>query len=167
MDSADQVSYWVRLGALIFIVVLQIAVVLVQVRRKKSIGWRRWMGAVVPVLTAAVTMVLTGVRVGLVWVGGLMVVCAVLGWMMGNRAKVTREAEQVTVRRGWLGPVLMALGMVLMAVTLLFGTTYLLAWSFLLFAGAAALASGGAVGEILAERRAAAAPALDAGAPAV
>ena len=164
MEAAAQVLYFVKLGALALAALVTVIAAAVQIRRRRYSLWRRVAFALLPLALLAALILVTGVRVGVVWVVVLVVVGAAIGWLVGRGRSASEESGHVAIVRSPLAPVLLALTSVLVVYLLEFGTTYLLALALLVYAAVAGLNAGSALGEISAGARRGAATAAPAAA---
>jgi hypothetical protein len=154
VEAAAQVLYFVKLGAVAFAALVAVIAAVVQIRRKRYSSRRRVAFAALPLVLVVVLILVTGVRVGVAWVAGLVVAGAAIGWLLGRGRTASEESGRAVVRRSPVLPVLLAVSNLLVVYTLAFGTTYLLALALLAYAAVAGLNAGSAVGEIGAVTRA-------------
>jgi hypothetical protein len=155
MEEAARIYYWVRVGALSLIVLVALVTLLVQTRRRRYSTLRRALLAAVPVVGVFALWAASGVMPSWLWIAGLMVVGAGLGWAAGRMSRVYFEDGTVFVKRSAFAPIVGALAAVLAAFTLLFGTSYLFAIALLVLAFSAGLSAGSAIAEMLSARGAA------------
>ena len=119
--------------------------------------WRAVTGAVLAAAVFAVAFVLAGAGSSVLWTAVLAALGAALGYLLGGAERAVAGERGPGVRRAAVVPWLWALSVVLAALTLLFGSTFLYGLAVLVMAFALGLVVGQIAGELVAARRARAA----------
>ncbi len=154
MDSIVTILYWVQL---ILLVLAVIVAVLVAVRGSGSrafVPWRAVTQAVLAAAVFAVAFALAGAGSSILWTIVLLVLGAALGYLLARGERAVAGQGAPGLRRSALAPWVWALSLVLVALTLLFGSTFLYGVAVLVMAFALGLVLGQIVGEFAAVRRA-------------
>jgi hypothetical protein len=154
MDAIASILYWVQLGLLLLAV---IAAILVAVRSSGSrvvVPWRAVTEAVLAAAVFAVAFVLAGAGSSVLWTVVLVALGAGSGYLLGAAERVVADERGPGVRRAAAVPWVWALSLVLVALTLLFGSTFLYGLAVLVMALALGLVVGQVAGELVAASRA-------------
>ena len=165
--------YWViRLALLVLVVVAAILAAFMLGRRRTYAPWRDVVFAVLAPLLVLLAVWQAGVSFSIVWAIVLAVLGLVAGYFAGRGSKFSTDGGKIKLRRSPLAPWLWAASLIVAAMTLLFGTSYLFALSLLLLIFAACEVIGQSIGELTQPKPGAvgagvpAAPIPQAGAPA-
>jgi hypothetical protein len=155
VDAIVTILYWAQLILLVLAVVVA---VLVAVRGSGSRAFVPWRAVTQAVLAAAVFVVafaLAGASSSILWTIVLLVLGAALGYLLARAERAMAGQGAPGLRRSALAPWVWALSLVLVALTLLFGSTFLYGVAVLVMAFALGMVLGQIVGEFAAVRRAA------------
>jgi hypothetical protein len=140
--------YWVQVGLLVLTVVLAVVAALRVSGRRVFTPWRSVLQAVLTVLAFAALTLIAGASFSWLWAVVLLALGGVAGFMAERApSRFSLTAGKVAVRRSPLAPWIVAVASVLLALTLLFGTSYLFALAMLVFA----FAMGTTIGQVAAE----------------
>jgi hypothetical protein len=162
VDAIASILYWVQLAVLLLAVIVAVLVAARSSGSRGVVPWRAVTQAVLAAAVFAVALVVAGAGSSLLWTVVLVVVGAALGFLLGGAEREVAGERGPGVRRAAVVPWLWALSLVLVALTLLFGSTFLYGLAVLLMAFALGLVVGQIAGELVAASRAragAAAPA--------
>jgi len=154
VDAIVSILYWVQLSLLVLAV---IAAVLVAVRdsgARAFVPWRAVVQAVLAAAVFAVAFVLAGAGSSVIWTVVLLVLGVVVGYLLGAREPSLPGARGPGRRRSAAPPWVWALSLVLVVLTLLFGSTFLYGLAVLVMAFALGLVIGQIAGEFSTARRA-------------
>ncbi len=154
MDAIVSAYYWVKLALLIVIALLAVWAAVRGTGPRVFVAWRA--AAQVVLATAAFVLVfwLADAGSSLLWVVVLMALGAVAGYFAARRERAWTRDGHLCVRRSALAPWVWAVAVILVAMTLLFGSTYLFALALLVMALALGLLLGQAGAESGAAKRA-------------
>jgi hypothetical protein len=148
MKSFITIYYWVRIAILVIVVLLAL---LAAIRLTRRHGFASWREVAFAIVTAAVFGGLVTVvdrSFSIAWAVALVVLGALAGYGAGRTSRLSRGGDgHVAIRRSPLAPWLWAVGAVVAAMTLLFGTSYLFALAMLVLA----FALGAVLGQVAAE----------------
>lgn len=165
--------YWVvRLVMLVLVVAIAVVAALMLGRTRKYAPWRDVVLAIAAPLLVVAAALLAGVHFSILWALVLGAAGIAAGYFAGRGSTFVLEDGRLKLRRSPLGPWLWAAAMIIAAMTLLFGTSYLFALAMLLLIFAACELVGQAIGELTQAKPGAAgaavpvAPQPEAGAPA-
>lgn len=162
MDTIATILYWIQL---ILLVLAAIAAVLVAVRGSGARVFVPWRAVAQGVLAAAVfviAFVLAGAGSSVLWAAVLLALGAVVGYLLGAREPAMAGDKGSGRRRSAVAPWVWALSVVLVALTLLFGSTFLYGLAVLVMACALGLVLGQIIGEFASARRVAGGAAVSA-----
>ena len=154
MDAIVSILYWVQLSLLVLAV---IAAVLVAVRdsgARAFVPWRAVVQAVLAVAVFAIAFVLAGAGSSIIWTVVLLVLGVVVGYLLGAREPALSGERGAVRKRSAAPPWVWALSLVLVVLTLLFGSTFLYGLAVLVMAFALGLVIGQIAGEFSTARRA-------------
>jgi heme/copper-type cytochrome/quinol oxidase subunit 2 len=153
MDAILDFYYWVKLALLAAVVVLAIVGALRASGDRVLVPWRAGLNGALAlgVFIAAAMLATSGLS--LVWALILIVLGAAAGYAPARRARTRAAQGRTVVHRSPLAPWVWAAATILVAVTLLFGTSYLYGLALLVMAFAAGLVIGQIAGELAAVRR--------------
>jgi hypothetical protein len=154
VDAIVEILYWVQLTLLVLAV---IAAVVNAVRGSGSrafVPWRAVVQAVLAVAVFAVAFVLAGAGSSILWTVVLIVLGAALGYLLAGGERLVAGGAAPGLRRSAVAPWVWALSLVLVALTLLFGSTFLYGVAVLVMAFALGLVLGQIAGEFARVRRA-------------
>jgi hypothetical protein len=157
MDAVVSILYWVKLGVLI-VVVLTIWGAMRASRRRVFVPWRAVTQMVLAVAAFAALSWFAGAIYGLLWALVLLVLGVAAGFLAGRGESVTRHGEQVCVKRSPLVAWVWALAVILVTLTLLFGSSFLYGVAMLPLALGAGMVIGQVAGEFAAVKRPASRP---------
>jgi len=155
MDAVASVLYWVKLALLIVIVILALWGAARGSRLRLFTPWRAVLQSVLAVAAFAVFTLVPGITYGPVWAVAAAVIGVAFGFVVGRAEHVSTQGDQVCVKRSPLVAWLWAVAVILVAMTLLFGSTFLFGAAMVLLA----LAVGAIVGQVAGEFAAVRAPA--------
>jgi hypothetical protein len=153
VDAIVSILYWVQLALLVLAV---IAAVLVAVRdsgARAFVAWRAVVQALLAAAVFAVAFVLAGAGSSVIWTVVLLVLGGVAGYLLGAREPLLPGDRGAGLRRSAVVPWVWALSLVLVVLTLLFGSTFLYGLAVLVMAFALGLVIGQIAGEFSAARR--------------
>jgi hypothetical protein len=156
MDSIATILYWIQLSLLVLAVVVAVVVALRESGSRAFVPWRAVTQIVLAVAVFAVVFVLAGAGSSILWTVILVVLGAALGYLLGGGERVVAGGGASGVRRSAVAPWVWAVSLVLVALTLLFGSTFLYGLAVLVMAFALGLVLGQIIGEFAAVRRASA-----------
>jgi hypothetical protein len=147
MTGFVTIFYWIRLAALVVLVLLALTTA-VRMSRRRRYGPARDVSFAVGAIAAFGGLVsITDPAFSIVWAAALGVVGAALGFVSGRLSRFWTVDGRVFIRRAPVAPWLWALSAIFIAMTLFFGSSYLFALAMLLLA----FAMGVAVGQVAAE----------------
>jgi hypothetical protein len=147
MTDFVTIFYWIRLAALVLLVLLALTTAVRMSRRRRFGPVRDVSFALGAVAMFGGLVYVTGPAFSIVWAVALGVVGAALGFLSGRLSRFWTIDGRVFIRRAPPAPWLWALSAILLTMTLLFGSSYLFALAMLL----QAFAMGVAVGQVAAE----------------
>jgi hypothetical protein len=148
MGTVAAVLYWVDVILLVLTVVLAIFAAVRISGRRVFTPWRCVLQVVLTVLVFAGLVLIAGASFSWLWAVVLLVLGGVAGFFAERApSRFSVTGGKVAVRRSPLAPWIVAVASVLLAMTLLFGTSYLFALAMLVFA----FALGTAIGQLAAE----------------
>ena len=159
MDTVVSILYWVKLAILIAVVVLTLWGVVRASRRRVFVPWRAVTQVVLAVAAFVALSWFAGAIYGLLWALVLLVLGIAAGYFAGRGERVTRQGEQVCVNRSPLVAWIWALAVILVTLTLLFGSSFLYGVAMLPLALGVGLVVGQVAGEFAGVRRQADRPA--------
>ena len=147
MDTAVNTYFMVRLGALIVAVLITLVSTVIQMRRRSASATGRAAASVLTIVAVGVIVLRGTARPSVLWIAALLVAGAALGLLSGKMARPYQDGSRVAVKRSPIPPLIGAVAYILMMITLLFGTTYLLAIALLIVVFSAGLTAANAVVE--------------------
>lgn len=147
VDAAAQAFYLAKLGALALAVLLALGALVLQLRRRRPSATGRIIASVLIVTAVGVLVVRDVVRPSVLWLVALLVIGVVLGILVGRGVRAYEDGGRVAVKRSPIPPLVGALAYIIVAIALLFGTTYLLALALLLLVFSAGMSAGSAFAE--------------------
>jgi hypothetical protein len=156
MDAIVTILYWIQLSLLVLAVVVAVVIALRDSGSRQFVPWRAVTQTVLAVAVFAVAFVLAGAGSSVLWTVVLVVLGAALGYLLAGAERVVAADGAPGVRRSAVAPWVWAVSLVLVALTLLFGSTFLYGLAVLVMAFALGLVLGQIIGESVAVRRAAA-----------
>lgn len=162
MDALVTILYWVQLSLLVLAVIVAVFVAVRGAGTRVFVPWRAVTQGVLAAAVFLVAFVLAGAGSSLLWTVVLLALGAVLGYLIGAREPAVSGDRGDGRRRSALAPWVWALSLALVALTLLFGSTFLYGLAVLLMAFALGLVLGQIGGEFATARRAPAGPATPA-----
>jgi hypothetical protein len=154
VDAIASILYWVQLGLLLVAVIVAVLVAVRGSGSRAVVPWRAVTEAMLAAVVFAVAFVLAGAGSSVLWAAVLVVVGAALGYLLGAAERPVGGERGPGVRRAAVVPWVWALSLVLVALTLLFGSTFLYGLAVLVMAFALGLVAGQIVGELVAANRA-------------
>ena len=140
------IYYWVRIAALAIIVILALLSAIRMMRRHKFAAWHGIVFVVAALVISGGMVWIVRAPFNVVWAVVLLVLGAAAGVFAGGN-KFSQEQSRTYLRRSPLAPLVWAVGMILVAMTLLFGTSYLVALAMLVLA----FALGTVIGQVVKE----------------
>ena len=140
------IYYWVRIAALAIIVILALLSAIRMMRRHKFAAWHGIVFVVAALVISGGMVWIVKAPFNVVWAVVLLVLGAAAGLFAGGN-KFSQEQGRAYLRRSPLAPLVWAVGMILVAMTLLFGTSYLVALAMLVLA----FALGTVIGQVVKE----------------
>ena len=140
------IYYWVRIAALAIIVILALLSAIRMMRRHKFAAWHGLVFVVAALVISGGMVWIVRAPFNVVWAVVLLVLGAAAGVFAGGN-KFSQEQSHTYLRRSPLAPLVWAVGMILVAMTLLFGTSYLVALAMLVLA----FALGTVIGQVVKE----------------
>ena len=147
MNDFVAIFYWLRLAALVVVVLLAL-VMAIRMSRRRRFGTARDVSFALGALAAFGGVVyVADPSFSVVWAAALAVVGAAAGYLSGRLSRFWTADGRIYIRRSPLAPWLWAISAALVMMTLLFGTAYLFALAMLL----QAFAMGVVVGQVAAE----------------
>ena len=156
MDAIVTILYWIQLSLFVLAVVVAVVVAVRGSGSRAFVPWRAATQAVLAVAVFAVAFVLAGAGSSVLWAVVLVVLGAALGFLLAGGERVVAGEGAPGMRRSAVAPWVWALSLVLVALTLLFGSTFLYGVAVLVMAFALGLVLGQIFREFAAVRRAAA-----------
>jgi hypothetical protein len=153
MDAIASIYYWVKLVLLIVVVVLAVWGAVRASGNRVLLPWRAVVQAVLAVVAFAAVVWLGGAAFGVVWAIVLMALGLAAGFLTGRRERSWAQAGRVCVRRSALASWVWAVAVILVTVTLLFGSSYLFALAALVMAFGLGMVLGQIAGEFAASGR--------------
>jgi hypothetical protein len=163
MNDFVTIFYWIRLAALIVLVLLALVTAFRMSHRRRYGPGRDLSFAVGAIAAFGGLVYLTDPAFSVVWAAALGVVGAAVGYLSGRLSRFWAAEGRVFIRRSPVAPWLWALSAVLVTMTLLFGSSYLFALAMLLQAFAMGVAVGQVVAEVSRRKTAEIAPAAASG----
>jgi hypothetical protein len=162
MDTLVTILYWVQLALLVLAVGVAVFVAVRGAGTRLFVPWRAVVQGVLAAAVFLVVFLLAGAGSSVLWTVVLLALGAVLGYLLGAREPAVSGDNGAGRRRSAVAPWVWALSLVLVALTLLFGSTFLFGLAVLVMAFALGLVVGQIGGELATARRAAAGPATPA-----
>jgi hypothetical protein len=147
MDAIASIYYWVKLVLLIVVVVLAVWGAVRSSGNRVLVPWRAVVQAVLAVVAFAAVTWLGGAAFGIVWAVVLVVLGLAAGFLMGRRERSWTQAGRVCVRRSALASWVWAVSVILVSMTLLFGSSYLFALAALVMVFGLGMVLGQIAGE--------------------
>ena len=154
MDTIATILYWIQLGLLVLAVVAAVVIAVRSSGSRALVPWRAVTQAVLAVAVFAVAFVLASAGSSILWTVVLVVLGAALGYLLARGERAVAGAGAPGLRRASVVPWVWALSLALVALTLLFGSTFLYGVAVLVMAFALGLVLGQIGGEFAAVRRA-------------
>lgn len=161
MEAIVSILYWVKLAILIIIVVLALWGAVRASRRRVFVPWRAVTQVVLAVAAFAALSWFAGAAYSPLWAVVFVVLGMASGFFAGRGERVTVQGGQVCVKRSPLVAWVWALAVILVALTLLFGSSFLFAVAMLSLALAVGMVVGQAAGEFAGVGRPAGRPAAE------
>ncbi len=158
MDAIVSILYWIQITLLVLAIVAAIVSAVRGSGARVFVPWRAVVQAVLAVAVFAVAFVLAGAGSSVLWTVVLVVLGAALGYLLAGGERLLAGGSAPGLRRSAVAPWVWALSLVLVALTLLFGSTFLYGVAILVMAFALGLVVGQIVGEFARMRRAEAGP---------
>jgi hypothetical protein len=153
VDAIVTILYWVQLMLLVLAVILAVWSAVRSSGSRAFVPWRAVLQAVLAAAVFVAVFVLTGAGSSIVWTVILLVLGGALGYLLAGRERAWAGDGGAAVRRSALAPWMWALSLVLVALTLLFGSTFLFGLAVLVMAFALGLVLGQIAAEFGAARR--------------
>lgn len=147
MDAVVSILYWVKLAVLIIVVVLTLWGAVRASRRRVFAPWRAVTQVVLAVAAFAALSWFAGAVYGPLWAVVFLVLGVAAGFFAGRGEPVTLRGKQVCVKRSPLVAWVWALAVTLVALTLLFGSSFLFGVAMLPLALAVGMVAGQVAGE--------------------
>ena len=154
MEAIASILYWVQLAVLLLAVIVAVLVAVRSSGSRVVVPWRAVTGAALAAAVFGVAFVLAGAGSSVLWTVVLVAFGAGLGYLLGANERVVAGERGAGVRRAAVIPWVWALSLVLVALTLLFGSTFLYGLAVLVMAFAFGLVVGQIAGELVAASRA-------------
>jgi len=161
MDAVVSVLYWVKLAILIAVAVLTLWGAVRASRSRVFVPWRAVTQVVLAVATFAVLSWFAGAIYGLLWAVVFLMLGLAAGFFAGRAERVTMQGAQVIVKRSPLVAWVWALAVILVTLTLLFGSSFLFGVAMLPLALAVGMVAGQVAGEFAGVKRRAGRPAAE------
>lgn len=153
MDAIVSILYWVQLTLLVLAVVVAVVSAVRGSGPRAFVPWRAVAQAVLAVAVFAVAFLLAGAGSSILWTVVLIVLGAALGYLLAGGERLLAGGSAPGLRRSAVAPWVWALSLVLVALTLLFGSTFLYGVAVLVMAFALGLVLGQIAGEFARVRR--------------
>jgi hypothetical protein len=153
VDAVVSILYWVQLSLLVLAVIAAVFVAVRDSGARAFVPWRAVVQAVLAAAVFAVAFVLAGAGSSVIWTVVLLVLGVVVGYLLGSRETTLSGDRGPGRRRSAAPPWVWALSLVLVVLTLLFGSTFLYGLAVLVMAFALGLVIGQIAGEFSAGRR--------------
>lgn len=147
MDTIVEVLYWIQLILLVLAVVAALFVAVRTSGSREFVPWRAVSQAVLAAAVFGVSFVLAGAGSSILWTLVMVVLGVVVGYLLGVREPVLAGGGADGRRRSGVAPWVWALSLVLVTLTLLFGSTFLYGLAVLVMAFALGLVLGQVAGE--------------------
>jgi hypothetical protein len=154
VDAVVSILYWVQLSLLVLAVIAAVFVAVRDSGSRAFVSWRAVVQALLAAAVFAVAFVLAGAGSSVIWTVVLLVLGVVLGYLLGAREPALSGDRGPGRRRSAAPPWVWALSLVLVVLTLLFGSTFLYGLAVLVMAFALGLVIGQIAGEFSTARRA-------------
>jgi len=161
MDAVASILYWVKLAALIVIVVLTLWAAVRASRLRLFTAWRAVLQAILAVAAFAVLSWFAGVLYGPLWAVVAAVIGIAYGFVVGRGESVSLRGQRVCVKRSAFVAWLWAVAVILVTLTLLFGSSFLFGAAMVLLALAVGAVIGQVAGELSAVKKPAGMPASE------
>jgi uncharacterized membrane protein len=166
MDQVVSILYWVKLAVLIMVVVLTLWGAVRASKRRVFVPWRAVTQVVLAVAAFVAVSWVAGAIYGLAWAVVLLVLGLAAGYYAGRGERVTQQGGQVCVQRSRQVAWVWALAVILVALTLLFGSSFLFGVAMLPLALAVGMVAGQVAGEFAGVKTQAGRPAAEPAPPA-
>ncbi len=124
---------WMKVGALVLVVLLELVFLLVQSRARRYSKGAEIARAVVAVLAFAGVLWVTGARISIVWSVTAAVIGLALGYLSGSTSKYFDSAKGKAIKASMWPAVVTVLGYTLVMAATLFGTNVIVS-AFMLVA---------------------------------
>jgi hypothetical protein len=147
VDVGTGIWYVAKLVMLLVVVVIALILAIVLPRKRKFAGPWRAISAPVLAIVVAVLAWMSGARPSWLWLAVALVLGAVPGFFMGRLAKPIVRGPKPAVSRWVIAPLLLSLGIVVLSIMALFGTSMLAALAMIWVTFAWAMQAGAEVGE--------------------
>ena len=147
MDAIVEVLYWIQLTLLVLAVVAALFVAVRSSGSREFVTWRAVAQGVLAAAVFGVSFVLAGAGSSILWTLVLLVIGVAVGYLLGAREPVLSGTGEDGRRRSRVAPWVWALSLVLVTLTLLFGSTFLYGLAVLVMAFALGLVVGQIAGE--------------------
>ncbi len=154
MDAIVSILYWVQLVLLVLAVAAAVFFAVRDSGTRAFVAWRAVVQAVLAAAVFAVAFVLAGAGSSVIWTVVLLALGVVVGYLLGAREPSFSGDRGPGRRRSAAPPWVWALSLVLVVLTLLFGSTFLYGLAVLVMAFALGLLIGQIAGELSTARRA-------------
>jgi hypothetical protein len=154
VDAIVSMLYWVQLTLLVLAVVAAVVGAVRGSGPRAFVPWRAVVQAVLAAAVFAVAFLLAGAGSSILWTAVLIVLGAALGYLLAGGERLLVGGSAPGLRRSAVAPWVWALSLALVALTLLFGSTFLYGVAVLVMAFALGLVLGQITGEFTRVRRA-------------
>jgi hypothetical protein len=154
VDAIVSILYWVQVVLLVLAVIVAVLVAVRDSGTRAFVAWRAVVQAVLGAAVFAVAFLLAGAGSSVLWTVVLLVLGGAAGYLLGVREPSLSGDRGIGRRRSVAPPWVWALSLVLVVLTLLFGSTFLYGLAVLVMAFAQGLLIGQIAGELATSRRA-------------
>jgi hypothetical protein len=155
VDAIVTILYWIQLILLVLAVVVAVVVAVRNSGSRAFVPWRAVTQAVLAAAVFAVAFALAGAGSSILWTVVLLVLGAALGYLLARGERQAAGGGATGIRRSAAAPWVWAVSLFLVALTLLFGSTFLYGVAVLVMAFGLGMVLGQIAGEFAAVRRAA------------
>jgi hypothetical protein len=147
VDAIVEILYWVQLTLLVLAVVAALLVAIRSSGSREFVAWRAIAQGALAAAVFGVSFVLAGAGSSILWTLVLLVIGVVVGYLLGAREPVLGGTGADERRRSGVAPWVWAVSLMLVTLTLLFGSTFLYGLAVLVMAFALGLVVGQIAGE--------------------
>jgi hypothetical protein len=161
MDAVVSILYWVKLAVLIVIVLLALWGAVRASRLRAFVAWRAVVQALLAIAAFAIFSWLAGVVYGPLWAAVAFVIGIAYGFVIGRAEHTSVRGAQIRIKRSALVAWLWAIAVILVTLTLLFGSSFLFGAAMVLMALAVGAIVGQVAGEFSAVKKPAGMPASE------